>query len=153
MSDNYQNKLLLIASIILLQLTPGIQQQNIPLLDEVDAEETVSTCRALHFPVPLFVPQREALFPTSLSTLLRHQPDSTVGFQYTAEKEGSKEGGRYNRTARGYCIGRLHNGRRCPKITLWFYNGCTRFNKKAYYCKNFGRDCFTTYLDSLVHHF
>ena len=77
---------------------------------------------------------------------------STIGSQHTSEKEGAKEGGRYNRAVRGYCNGKLHNGRIYLKRTLWFYNFCAKFNNKAYYFKRVGRDCFAKYIDSLVHH-
>ena len=47
-SDNSRNKLILVSSIIFLQITPGLWK-NIPLLDEVDGGDTVSTICALYF--------------------------------------------------------------------------------------------------------
>ena len=51
----------------------------------------------------------------------------------TKKKELRRE--RYNRTVRGYCNGRLANVIICLKRNLWFFNVCTRLNKKKYYCK------------------
>ena len=48
-SDNYQNNLLLIASMIPLQPTPVRWKIYIPLLDEVDDGEIFSTCIFIHF--------------------------------------------------------------------------------------------------------
>ena len=140
----------------ILQLILGIRKENIPLLDEVDDGETVSTCRALHFSSSASLSTEVSTISeltlnsalSSASTLVA----STIEYQHTALKEGAREGGRYNRTARGYCQGRLPNGKSCLKRTLLFCNGCTRFNKKTYYCKQVGLDCFATHLDSLVHH-
>ena len=91
---------------------------------------------------------------TSIKNLSRVWPRFTyilkVRLKCTAEKEGAKEGGIYNRTVRGYFNRRLPNGRRCLKRTILFCNVCTKFNKKAYYCKHLSRDCFSINLDSLV---
>ena len=76
----------------------------------------------------------------------------TIGSQRTTEKEGSREGGRNNRTTGGYCNVRFPNGKIYLKRTHWFWNGCDLFNKKTYYCKQVGRDCFVTRLDSIIHH-
>ena len=62
-----------------------------------------------------------------------------------------KEGEIYNMTIRGYCNGRFPNGNIFLEITLCFLNGCTKFNKKACYCKHLGCDCFATNFDSLIH--
>ena len=134
----------------------GTPAKNIPLLDEVDDGETFSTCRALYF-------SSSASRSTEVSTIFGLTfntaslsastfVDPAIGSQHAAEKEGAKEGGRYNMTARGYYNGRLPNGRIFLKRTLWFCNGCTRFNKKTYNCKKNGRDCFATHLVSLIHH-
>ena len=56
----------------------------------------------------------------SASSLAYTSATSTIGSQHTAEKEGAREGGRYNRTTGGYCKGRLPNGKRCLKRTHWF---------------------------------
>ena len=83
----------------------GTPENNIPLLDEVDDGEIVSTRRALrfygstsHYTEVINIPDI-TLNTASLSayTLV----DSTIGSQHTAEKEGTREGGRYNRTTRG----------------------------------------------------
>ena len=76
---------------------------------------------------------------------------SDIGSQHTAEKEGAREGGRYNRTTGCYWNDRLPNGNRFLKRTHWFFNGCAMFNKKTYYCQQVGHDCFLTHIESLVH--
>ena len=48
-SENSWNDLLLISSIILLQLTPGLWSRMKPLLDDVDDGETVSTQHVFNF--------------------------------------------------------------------------------------------------------
>ena len=114
--ENSWNDLLLIASIIFLQLTPGISKRYIPLLDEIDYGETVSNHCFIHFPVPYIDPHRAALFITSLSTLLHCQPllwcYILLFLQNTAGK-GAKEGGRYNSTSRVYC-----NGKSLPSVSI-----------------------------------
>ena len=134
----------------------GTTGEYIPLLDEVDGGETVPTRRTIHF----FSSTSRS---TQGKTISRHILNrvssadsilgaSTIGSQHTAEKEIAKKRGRYNQTVRGYYNGRLPNGRRCLKRTLLFCNGCTKFNKKAYYCTHLGHDFFATHLDSLIHH-
>ena len=59
----------------------------------------------------------------SASSLAYTSVTSTIGSQHTAEKEGAREGGRYNRTTIDYCNGGLPNGKRCIKRNLVFYNG------------------------------
>ena len=93
----------------LLLLTPGIPKK--PLLDEVDEEKTVSTCRELHFSnsASHSTEGRTIYDPTLNSDLLPASTfvDSTIGSQHTTKKEGAKEGGIYNSTVRGYCNRRL----------------------------------------------
>ena len=128
----------------------GTLENNIPLLDEVDDGETVSTCRALHFSssgsCSTEVSTISNMTLNSASSSAYTLVASTIGSQHTAEKEGAREGGRYNRAVRGYCNGRLPNGKSCLKRTLRFYNGCTRFNKKTYHCKQVGCGCFASIL-------
>ena len=50
---------------------------------------------------------------TSATTLVDTLVDTTIGYQHTAVKEEAREGGRYNRTVRGYCNVRLPNGNIC----------------------------------------
>ena len=59
---------------------------------------------------------------------------------------------RYTSTVWGQCNGKLHNGRICVEITIWFYNGCTRINKKFYYCTHLGHESFSNHIDSLIYH-
>ena len=113
---------------ILLLLTP--EPPKIPLLDEIDQEKTVSTCRNLHFSSPVSrstegstisdLTLNSDLFPDS--TLV----GSTIGSQHTDEKEGSEDGKRYKSTVRGYCNRMLPNGRRQIGRTIWFCSGCTK---------------------------
>ena len=93
----------------------------------------------LIYPVLLLVPKSSALFLTSLATLIQWRPLLwwillLVLIILLKRKELNMEVS-YNRTVRGYCNGSLTNGRRLINITLWFYNGCTMFNKKNYYYK------------------
>ena len=44
----------------------------------------------------------------------------------------------------------LSNGKRWLKRILWFWNECNRFNKKMYYCRQVGHDCFSIHHDSLI---
>ena len=134
----------------------GTPAKNIPPLDEVDEAETVSTCRALHFSSSAS-PTTEVstisdITLNSASLLVYAAVASTIGSQHTAKTEGAREGGRCNRTTRGYCSGRLPNGKRCLKRTLLFCNGCTRFNKKTYFCQQVGHDCFAMHHNFLVRH-
>ena len=47
-SENYWKKLLVITSILLLQVTPGLQKT---LLDEVDDVDTVTSCLSIHYSI------------------------------------------------------------------------------------------------------
>ena len=100
----------------------GIPANNIPLLDEINDGETVSTCRSLRF---FSSPSRSTevrnisdITLNSASSSACASVDSTIGSQHTAEKKGAREGGRYNRTTRGYCNGRLPNGNILLKRTI-----------------------------------
>ena len=97
--------MLLIDSKTLLQLTPGLRKN--PILDEDDYGETVSTLSAINFTTVTYPSTQGRNIYDLTSTLV----ESTIGYQHTDEKEGSKEGERYNRTVRGYCNGRLPNER------------------------------------------
>ena len=69
----------------------GTPANNIPLLDEVDYEDTVSTCRSLQFST--------SVSPSAaVSTILDLNQSSASHF---SEKEEAKLGGRYNRLTRG----------------------------------------------------
>ena len=72
--DNSQNDLLFIASIIKFQLI--LLPQKITYLSLINLIMERQFILAVHFifPVLLLVPQRSALFMTSLSTVLRYQP-------------------------------------------------------------------------------
>ena len=88
-SDNYWNYFLLIASIILLRQTPGLQK-NIPLPDEVNDGNNVSTRYDIHFTgyVYNYAQVRNISDLTlnvsslSASTLVIY----TLGLQHTSEK-------------------------------------------------------------------
>ena len=86
---------------------------------------------------------------TSATTLV----DTTIGYQHTAVKGGSREKGRYNRSFRGYCNLRLPNKKICIDMSLCFYNGFTmRFNRITYYCKQVGHDYFASHIETLIYH-
>ena len=130
--------------------------KNIHPLDYVDEYETVYTCRELH----LFSSASPSTDIGTISDITLNSASSfaytlvtsTIGSQYTDEKEEAREGGIYNRITSDYCNLMLRNVNRCPKRTLWFCNSCSRFNKKTYYYQQVGRDCFVTHHDSLICH-
>ena len=127
---------------------------NISPLDEVDESETIYTFCSLHFYSSVY-PSTEAStiynITLNIDLLLAYTlVTSTIEYQHTDVKEVAREVGRYNMTPRGYCNGRFPNGNICLNRTLWFCNGCYRFNKKTYYCQQVGCDCFATHHDSLV---
>ena len=125
----------------------GTPENNIPPLDEVDGGDTVSTCRALHFSG--FISPSASVNTISEITL-NSALSISIGSQHISKREEAREVGRYSRLTREYCSGRLPIGKRCLKRSLWFCKGCNRFNKKTYYCRQVGRDCFGTHHDSLV---
>ena len=110
----------------------GTPSKNIPPLDEVNGEDTVSTCRALHF--YRCISPSAAVSTISDMTLNSASPIS-IGSRHIAEKLEAKQGGRYNRLTRGYFSGNLPNRNIRLEISLWFLKGCNRFNKKVYYCR------------------
>ena len=83
----------------------GTPEKNIPPLGEVDDGETVFTCRVIIFSSSASssievrtisdITINSASYPASTFVI------STIGYQHTNEKEGSREGGRYNMTTRG----------------------------------------------------
>ena len=89
-------------------------------------ERNFIPARHLIFPVLLLVPQSSALFMTSLSKVLHCQPILQclllldIRILIYKKSYGDREGGRYRSTTRGYCNGRLTNGKICLKITLFF---------------------------------
>ena len=109
----------------------GTLYNNIPLFDEFDGGEIVSTFRALHFSSCIYSSTAASTFsgitPYSASSI-------SIVYQHMSEREEDREGGRYNRITRVYCSDRLSNGKRRLQKSLWFYKGCNRFNKKTYYC-------------------
>ena len=125
----------------------GTPANNIPPLDEVDDGDTVYTCRALHFSSCIYP---SALVRTIYDMTLNSASSISLEYRNISKKEESKEGGRYNRLARGYCSWKLDNGNICLDRSLWFCKGCNRFNRKVYYCRQVRRNCFETYHDSLV---
>ena len=131
----------------------GTPAKNIPPLDEVDEWEKVSTCRALHFYSSIYpsavVRKLYEITLSSASSISYTSMVYTIGYQHIAEIEEHIYGGRYNRQFRGYCSGRLNNGKICFKRTLWFCNGCDRFNNKTYYCQQVVCGFFSMHHDSL----
>ena len=96
---------------------------NIPLLDDVDGGEIVSTWRSLQFS-SFASCAKEFITIYGLSLDNDSLSDSvlvdfTFGYQHIDKKEGTKEGGRYNRTTICYYNGILTNGKIFPKIALW----------------------------------
>ena len=72
------------------------------------------------------------LTPNSASSPASTLAASNFGSHHNDEKEGAKEGGRYNMIVRGYCNRMPPNLSRFHNITLWFFNGCTKSDKEAY---------------------
>ena len=93
----------------------GIPEKNIPLLDEIDDGETVSTCRSIHFSSTVYhsthISTMSDLTLNSASYSASTLTVYTLGSHNSSEKEVSKEGLRYTGTVRGYCNGRLCNRR------------------------------------------
>ena len=109
----------------------GTPENNSSPLDELDDGDTVSTCCALHF-TSCISPSAAA---SNISNITQYSASSiSIGSQNISEREESREGEIYNTLTSGYCLGRLPNGNKCLKTSLWFCKGCNRFNKKTYYC-------------------
>ena len=106
----------------------GTPANNIPPLDDFDDVDRVSTCRALHFYSCTYP---SAAVSTISDMTLNSASTISIGSEHISEKEESKQGGRYNRLTRGYCSGKFTNGNICLQRSLWFCNGCNRFNKKV----------------------
>ena len=135
-SENSWNNYLLIATIILLQLTSKLWKIYIPLLDEVGDLETVSIHRVTRFSCSSSCSTQDRtiydLNLNSYSLPASTSAESTIGSWHTSEKEVAKEGGIYNSNVGGYCNISFPNVMRCINITLWFCNGCNHFNQKVY---------------------
>ena len=86
----------------------------------------------------------------SASSISYNLVTSTVEYQNTAEIKEAIQGGIYKRIARGYCSGRLTNGKIFLKRNFSFYNDCDRFNKKTYHCQQVVHDCFAMHNEYLV---
>ena len=98
----------------------GTPEKNIPPLDEVDDEDTVSTWRSLQF--------YTSISPSAAVSTISDLTQSSAS--HFSEKEEAKLGGRYNRLTRGYCSWKLPKGKICLQRSLWFCNGCHGFNNK-----------------------
>ena len=110
----------------------GTPAKNIPPLDVVDDEDTVSTCRALQFSTCI---SPSADFST-ISNLTQNSAS-----HFSEKEEEAKLGGRYNRLTISYCSQKLPNGNRCLQRSLWFCNGCNGLNnKRVYYCQQVHRN-------------
>ena len=114
--ENYQNDLLLVASIILFRLTQ-VLRENIPLLDDIDDGKTVYTLCVIHFSSSSYHSTKVSTF-SGLTINSASSPSSmlvvsTIGSQHTSEKEGAKYGGIYHCTVRGLFSGMLPNGSIC----------------------------------------
>ena len=124
----------------------GIMENTIPYLDGIDNKGTVYTCRRLNY-------SRSSPRNSEISTISDITIDTapTTAIGHMDSKEVELEGGRYNMVARGYCYRRLTNGNICLKRSLWYCHVCLiRFGRRAYYCKQNFRDCFTSHHESLV---
>ena len=138
--DNFNNKL---------SYDRGTPAKNIPPLDDVNDEDTVSTCRVLQF-CSCISPSASV---STISDMTQNSASTiSIGSEHFSEKEEAKLRGRYNRLTRGYCLQRFPNVNRCLQRSLWFFNGCNVFNKKRmYYCQQVHHNCFEMHHGSLVH--
>ena len=75
----------------------GTPAKNIPSLDDIDNEVTVSTCRSLDY-------SSSSPHNSEISTIsdITIATAPTTAIDHTASKEVQLEGGGYNRAARGY---------------------------------------------------
>ena len=78
----------------------GTPENKIPLVDEIDDGDTVSTCRELHFSGCIYP---SAAVRTIYIMTLNIPLNIYIGSEHISEKEEAKQGGRYNRLTRGYC--------------------------------------------------
>ena len=122
-------------------------EKNTPTLDDVDYGDTGSTCRALQF--SSCISPSPAVITISYMTL-NSASIISIGSEHIYKKEEAKYGGRYNKLSRGYCSGKLPNGKRCLQKSLWFCKGCNRLNKMVYYCQLVHSNCFEMHHDFLI---
>ena len=119
----------------------GTPAKNIPLLDEVDDEDTVYTCRSLQFST--------SISPSAAVSTISDLTQSSAS--HFSEKEEAKLGGIYNRLTGVYGSRKFSTRKICLQRSLWFCNGCHGFNnKRVYYCRHVHRNCFAMHHDSLV---
>ena len=85
-------------------MTSGLRRKKMPLVDEVDYGETVSTRFLLNvFSSASYSAQVSIIYYLNINSASPSDSNlvySTIISQHTYEKEGSKEGGRYNRNVR-----------------------------------------------------
>ena len=131
---------------ITVTIDTGTPKKNVPSLDDIDNESTVSTCRRLNY--SNYSPRNSDISTISDITITT---DPTTAIDHTYLKEVQVEGGRYNMAARGHCRSRLPNIKRFLKRSLWYCYDCSiRFRRRTYYCKQKGLDCFVFHNDSPV---
>ena len=94
----------------------------IPLLDEVNNGDTVSTCRSIHVSSTVYysthISTMSDLTLNSASSSASTLEVYTLVSNHSSEKEVSKYGRRYTSTVIGYCNVSVRNKRRCFSITL-----------------------------------
>ena len=124
----------------------GMTSKNIPSLDKIYNKVTVSTCHILNYSSSY---PCSSQISTTLDIMIATATNTAIG--HTSPEEVEKQGGRYNRVARGYCNRSSPNGKIFMNRILWYCNYCLIwFGMRTYYCKQNLYDCFASYHEPLV---
>ena len=132
----------------------GTPAKNTPLIDGLNDKEPADTSCCIDYSTSLSCSTKDStisdLTIPSVFSSDSYLSTSTIRSRNTVNKAATRKGGKINRNIRCYCSGRIPNGKRYLKITLWFCNVCSKFNKKVCYCKLLGRDCFENHKVSFL---
>ena len=113
----------------------GTLENNIPLLYEVNDGDKVATCHIIYVftSISCYMQDRTIsyLAVPSASLLASSLSAYNLCSYNTVAKVEYKQKIHFNRTSRGDFSRRLPNQKKFIKRTLWFFNGCTKFNKKV----------------------
>ena len=107
----------------------GTPAKNMSLLDAVGGEEPVAIHCCLDFTTSLSCAAQEistsGLITPSFLSSASSLSATSLHSRHTLSGADNKEGGKYKKIQRGYCSGVLPNGKRCSKISLWFWTVCS----------------------------
>ena len=113
-----------------------MSENNIPSVDDIDNEVTVSNCWSLKYSSSS--PRNSETSTISDSTIAT-DPSTTI--VHMASNEVKLEVWRYNRAYRGCFHRKLPNGKIFLKRIIWYYHDCSLwYRRRTYYYKNNGRD-------------